>query len=63
VQTIIGMMRTRKLEEIATDPQILPSTSLCMSATSAPSTSSPKQARATDGVVYFDLVGHDLEGL
>ena len=62
VQTIIRMMRTRKLRTSPRIRRFWPSTSLCMSATSAPSTSSRKQAHATDGVVYFDLVGHDLEG-
>jgi hypothetical protein len=62
VQNIIRQMRHRTLDEIASDPEIeaiyrplhdrhLRSIDII-----------GKQSSCQDGVVYFDLVGHDLEG-
>jgi hypothetical protein len=62
VQKIIRMMRRRKLAEIASDPEIdqvyqplyerhLRSVDIIR-----------RQAQCQDGVIYFDLVGQDLEG-
>jgi len=62
VQNIIRQMRHRTLDEIASDPEIeaiyqplhdrhLRSIDIIL-----------KQSSCQDGVVYFDLVGHDLEG-
>ena len=62
VQTIIRKMRHESLAAIAADPQVeavyqplydrhLQSIDIIR-----------KQARSTDGVVFFDLVGYDLEG-
>jgi len=62
VQSIIGMMRSRKLEEIATDPKILAVYQPLYERHLRSIDIIGKQAQATDGVVYFDLVGHELEG-
>jgi nanoRNase/pAp phosphatase (c-di-AMP/oligoRNAs hydrolase) len=62
VQTIIRMMRSRKLDEIAADPQILAVYQPLYQRHLRSIDIIGKQAQATDGVVYFDLVGHELEG-
>src|SRR5580692_10566761 len=62
VQTIIRMMRTRKLDEIASDPEILAVYQPLYARHLKSIDIIRKQAQATDGVVYFDLVGHELEG-
>lgn len=62
VQAIIGMMKHRKLAEIAEDPQIQAVYQPLYQRHLRSIDIIGKQAQAIDGVVYFDLVGHDLEG-
>ena len=62
VQKIIRMMRERKLEDIAGDPSILAVYQPLYERHLRSIDIIRKQAQATDGVVYFDLVGHELEG-
>src|SRR5580658_6305454 len=62
VQTIIRMMRSQKLDEIAADPEIQAVYQPLYQRHLRSIDIIGKQAQATDGVVYFDLVGHELEG-
>ena len=62
VQTIIRMMRSRKLEEIAADPADSGGLPASVRAPSALHRHHRQAGAGDDGVVYFDLVGHDLEG-
>ncbi len=62
MQTIIRMMRGRKLKEIAADPQIQAVYQPLYQRHLRSIDIIGKQAQANDGVVYFDLVGHELEG-
>jgi hypothetical protein len=62
VQKIIRMMRDRKLEEIAADPAILEVYKPLYERHLRSIDIIRKQARCKNGVVFFDLVGHDLEG-
>ena len=62
VQKIIGMMRTRKLEEIAADPAILEVYQPLYERHRRSIDIIRQHSRSEDGVVYFDLVGQDLEG-
>jgi hypothetical protein len=62
VQTIIRMMRNRKLEEIANDPEILKVYQPLYERHLRSVDIIRNLAQSSDGVVYFDLVGQDLEG-
>jgi hypothetical protein len=62
VQTIIRMMRHRKLDDIAADPVIQAVYQPLYQRHLRSIDIIRKQAHADDGVVYFDLVGHELEG-
>ena len=62
VQNIIRMMRGRTLEEIAEDPTIQTIYRPLYQRHLRSIDIIRKQARADDGVVFFDLVDHDLEG-
>ncbi len=62
VQNIIRMMRHRKLAEIASDPQIRAVYEPLYERHLRSIDIIRKHAHSSDGVVYFDLVGHDLEG-
>jgi hypothetical protein len=62
VQTIIGMMKHRKLADIAADPQIQAVYQPLYQRHLESIDIIGKKAQAVDGVVYFDLVGNDLEG-
>jgi hypothetical protein len=62
VQAIIRMMQTRKLEEIASDPQILAVYEPLYGRHLRSIDIIRKQAHVAGGVVYFDLVGDGLEG-
>lgn len=62
VQNIIRMMQHRKLAEIAEDPQIRAVYDPLYQRHLRSIEIIGKQAQAHDGVIYFDLVGHDLEG-
>jgi len=62
VQTIIRMMRSRGLEEIAEDPQILAVYKPLHERHLRSIDIIRKQAQCRDGVVCFDLVDHELEG-
>lgn len=62
VQKIIRMMRGRKLEEIASDPEILKIYQPLYERHLRSIDIIRKQSQCQDGVVYFDLVDHQLEG-
>ena len=62
VQDVIRMMRSRKLEDIAEDPQILAVYKPLYERHLRSIDIIRKQAQCRDGVVYFDLVDHELEG-
>jgi hypothetical protein len=62
VQKIIRMMRHRTLDEIASDPEILKVYEPLYERHLRSVDIIGKQAQCQDGVIYFDLVGHDLEG-
>src|SRR5579864_2983009 len=62
VQRIIRMMQERTLEEIAADPGIQEIYKPLYERHLRSMEIIRKQAQCSDGVVYFDLIGHDLEG-
>lgn len=62
VQGIIRMMRNKALEEIAADPGILQIYQPLYERHLQSIEIIRKQSQCQDGVVYFDLVNHDLEG-
>jgi hypothetical protein len=62
VQKIIRMMRHRRLEEIAADPAILEVYKPLYERHLRSIDVIRQQARCKNGVVFFDLVGLDLEG-
>lgn len=62
VQKIIRMMRRQKLDEIATDPEIRSVYKPLYERHLRSIDIIRQQATFEKGVVYFDLVGHDLEG-
>jgi hypothetical protein len=62
VQRIIRMMRHHKLEEIAADPGLQAVYQPLYDRHLRSIDIIRQQARFEDGVVYFDLVGYDLEG-
>jgi hypothetical protein len=62
VQKIIRMMRHRTLDEIASDPEILKIYQPLYERHLRSVDIIRSQAQCQDGVIYFDLVGHDLEG-
>jgi hypothetical protein len=62
VQKIIRMMRHQKLAEIAADPEIQAIYQPLYERHLRSIGIIRNQARCDDGVVFFDLVGHDLEG-
>lgn len=62
VQKIIRMMRNKKLEEIAADPEIVEIYKPLYERHLRSIDIIRKQAQCLDGVVYFDLSGLDLEG-
>ena len=62
VQKIIRMMRHRTLDEIASDPEILKVYEPLYERHLRSVDIIRRQAQCQDGVIYFDLVGHDLEG-
>ncbi|MBV8844646.1 MAG: phosphoesterase, partial [Bryobacterales bacterium] len=62
VQKIIRMMRHNTLEEIAGDPEILKIYQPLYERHLRSVDIIRQQAQCHDGVIYFDLVGQDLEG-
>jgi len=62
VQKIIRMMRRKKLEEIAADPEILQVYQPLYDRHLRSVDIIRRQAQCQDGVIYFDLIGQDLEG-
>ncbi len=62
VQKIIREMRHRKLDEIIADPEIQAIYQPLYERHLRSMDVIQKQSSCQDGVVYFDLVGHDLEG-
>lgn len=62
VQKIIRMMRHRPLAETAADPEIRAIYEPLYERHKRAIEIIAKQAHCHDGVVFFDLVGHDLEG-
>ena len=62
IHKIIRWMRHCKLGEIFSNPKSSNCTRRCTSGMCVPSTSSSKRAETSDGVMYFDLIGDDLEG-
>ena len=62
VQKIIRMMRHQSLAEIAADPEIQAVYQPLYERHLQSIDIIRQQARCDDGVVFFDLVGHDLEG-
>ena len=62
VQQIIRMMRGKKLEEIAEDPEVLKIFEPLYERHLRSIDIIRKQSQCREGVVYFDLVNHDLEG-
>lgn len=62
VQKIIRMMRHQKLDQIAADPEIQAIYQPLYERHVRSMDVIQKQSKCQDGVVYFDLVGHDLEG-
>ena len=62
VQKIIRMMRHQSLEEIAADPEILKIYQPLYERHLKSIDIIGQNAKCDDGVVFFDLVGHDLEG-
>jgi hypothetical protein len=61
-QEIIRMMRTKKLDAIIADPEIQAAFQPLYERHLRSIDVIGKQSRCLDGVVFFDLVGHDLEG-
>jgi hypothetical protein len=62
VQNIVRMMRGKTLEEIAGDPEILKVYEPLYQRHLRSVEIIRKQAQCRDGVIYFDLIGQDLEG-
>jgi hypothetical protein len=62
VQKIIRMMRHQKLEDIAADPEILKIYQPLYERHLRSVDIIRQQAQCQDGVIYFDLIGQDLEG-
>ena len=62
VQKIIRMMRRHSLEEIASDPEIFKVYQPLYERHLRSIDIIRKHAQCQDGVIYFDLVGQDLEG-
>jgi hypothetical protein len=62
VQKIIRLMRTTKLREIMKDPEIESVYSTLYERHVRSIDIIAKQSSCQNGVVFFDLVGHDLEG-
>jgi hypothetical protein len=62
VQRIIRMMRSQKLADIAADPEIQAIYQPLHERHLASIEVIRRQSHCDDGVVYFDLVGHDMEG-
>jgi hypothetical protein len=62
VQSIIRMMRHTKLDQIAANPEILKIYQPLYERHLRSVDIIRKQAQCQDGVIYFDLVGQDLEG-
>jgi hypothetical protein len=62
VQKIIRLMRSRKLDDIAADPEIAAIYQPLYQRHVRSIDLIGKQSSCQDGVVYFDLVGLDLEG-
>jgi hypothetical protein len=62
VQRIIRMMRSQKLAEIAADPEIQAIYQPLHERHLASIEVIRRQSHCDDGVVYFDLVGQDMEG-
>src|SRR5215471_18774892 len=62
VQKIIRMMRHQTLEEIAADPEILKIYQPLYERHLRSVDIIRQQAQCQDGVIYFDLIGQDLEG-
>jgi hypothetical protein len=62
VQRIIRMMRYQKLADIAADPEIQAIYQPLHERHLASIEVIRRQSHCDDGVVYFDLVGHDMEG-
>jgi len=62
VQKIIRMMRRQSLDEIASDPGILEIYKPLYERHLRSIEIIGKQAQCQDGVIYFDLVGQELEG-
>jgi hypothetical protein len=62
VQRIIRMMRHQKLADIAADPDIQAIYQPLHERHLASIEVIRRQSHCDDGVVYFDLVGHDMEG-
>jgi nanoRNase/pAp phosphatase (c-di-AMP/oligoRNAs hydrolase) len=56
------MMRSKKLEEIAANPEILQVYQPLYERHLRSVDIIRKQAQCQDGVIYFDLIGQDLEG-
>ena len=62
VQKIIWRMRSKKLDEIIADPEIAAVYQPLYERHLRSIDIIGKQASCQDGVVFFDLVGHDMEG-
>jgi hypothetical protein len=62
VQHIIRLMRTKTLEEIIADPEVQAAYGPLYERHLRSIDIIKQQATCKDGVVYFDLIGHDLEG-
>jgi hypothetical protein len=62
VQKIIRMMRHQSLEEIASDPEILKIYQPLYERHLKSIDIIGQNAKCDDGVVFFDLVGHEMEG-
>jgi hypothetical protein len=62
VQKIIRWMRCRRLDEIICDPEVQREYQPLYQRHLQAIDVIGKQASCSDGVVFFDLIGHDLEG-